>query len=176
MPKVVPTIIVTGPVGVGKTTAIDEMGALLIAAGLPIAAVSLDELTRYHPRARDDPWGNRVALANLAAVWRNYAKAGAKRLLIAGVIEHRAELAGYRRAIPGADITVVRLRARLATLRRRIRARHGPGVDRDWHLKRARVLAKQMDERPVEDFLVDTDGRRPPAIAAEILRRAGWPG
>jgi len=89
------------------------------------------------------------------------------------VIESRSELEGFREAIPGADLLLVRLRAKPETLRTRIRQR-GPGGGMEWHLKRAIELAPLMDARRVEDLLVETDGRDPMNIARDILLRLGW--
>ena len=50
----VPTIIVTGPVGVGKTTVANEMGMLLLGAKVPHATVDFDQLTACYPRPADD--------------------------------------------------------------------------------------------------------------------------
>ena len=110
---------------------------------------------------------------NLAALWKNYQAAGARRLIVARVIESRFELGGFRDAIPGADILLVRLRAVPATLQQRVRHR-GQGVGMDWHLNRAVELAAEMDAHPVEDMLVETEGREPTTIAEDILQRAGW--
>jgi ribose 1,5-bisphosphokinase PhnN len=171
----VPTIVVTGPVGVGKTTMIDEMSRLLRAADIPHAAVDFDQLTAAFPRSPDDDmWGTKLGLANLAAMWRNYQAAGADRLLIARVLEARSELQGYRTAVPGAKITVVRLRASLEALRARLRQRGGAGLH--WHLDRAVELAPQMDESHVEDLLVETEQRDPGELAREILLQLGWIG
>ena len=170
----VPTIIVTGPVGVGKTTVANEMGMLLLGAKVPHATVDFDQLTACYPRpADDDRWGTKLGLLNLAALWKNYELSGARRLLIARVIESRSELEGFREAIPGADLLLVRLRAKPETLRTRIRQR-GPGRGMEWHLKRAIELAPLMDARRVEDLLVETDGRDPMNIARDILLRLGW--
>ena len=80
----VPTIIVTGPVGVGKTTVAEEMGMLLLAAKVPHATVDFDQLTACYPRpADDDRWGTKLGLMNLAALWKNYERSGARRLLLA---------------------------------------------------------------------------------------------
>ncbi|MDE3111720.1 MAG: hypothetical protein KGK34_02135 [Chloroflexota bacterium] len=170
---IVPTIIVTGPVGVGKTTVAEQMGYLLLDAKIPHANIDFDRLTACYPRpADDDRWGTKLGLRNLAALWTNFHAAGARRLLIASVIEARSELEGIRDAVPGADILVVRLRAAPGTLHARIRHdRHG---DIEWDLHRAVELAEQMDARPVEDMLVETQDRDPTDIAREILRRAGW--
>jgi energy-coupling factor transporter ATP-binding protein EcfA2 len=170
----VPTILVTGPVGVGKTTLIDEMSGLLRAADIPHASVDFDQLTASYPRSPDDDmWGTTLGLANLAAMWRNYSALGADRLLIARVIEDRKELEGYRGAVPGAEIVVVRLRASPSTLQQRVRQR-GEGRGMQWHLDRAVELAPLMDEQRVEDVVVETEGRQPGELAREVLQRVGW--
>ena len=153
---------------------ISEMSGVLRAANIPHATVDFDQLTASFPRAAsDDRWGTRIGLANLAAVWRNFHAAGAERLLIALVVETRSELQGYRTAVPGAEITVVRLRASVETLHARLRGR-GQGVGLQWHLERAGQLAPQMDESRVEDLLVQTEERDPTELAREILVLLGW--
>ena len=170
----VPTLIVTGPVGVGKTTVAGEMGLLLLDAKVPHATVDFDQLTACYPRpADDDRWGTKLGLMNLAALWKNYQRSGARRLLIARVLESRSEVDGFREAVPGADIRVVRLRAAPETLQSRVRQR-GPGGGMEWHLHRAVELAPLMDAQQVEDLLIETDGRDPVNIARDILLRVGW--
>lgn len=171
-----PTILVTGPVGVGKSTLIEAMGRLLRDADVPHATVDFDQLTACYPRLPDDDgWGTDLGLTNLASLWRNYAARGADRLLLARVIEDRTELDGYRAAVPGSEITVVRLRASPATLQERIR-RRGEGRGMEWHLNRAVELAPLMDAQHVEDFVIETEGRHPGELARETLRRVGWLG
>ena len=169
----VPTIIVTGPVGVGKSTVAEAMGYVLLAAKIPHANVDFDQLTAGPRTADDDVWGTKLGLANLAAIWKNYQEAGARRLIIARVIESRAELDGFRRAVPGADITVVRLRAAPETLQERVRLR-GPWRDMEWHLKRSIELGAQMDAEPFEDVLIETDDRDVTSVARDVLQRTGW--
>jgi len=165
---------VTGPVGVGKTTLIECMSGLLRGAEIPHAAVDFDQLTACFPRSPgDDVWGTNLGLANLAALWRNYAALGADRLLIARVIEDRKELDGYRRAVPGAEIVVVRLRASPSTLQERVRQR-GEARGMEWHLARAVELATLMEARRVEDLVLETEGRQPAELARETLQRVGW--
>lgn len=170
----VPTIIVTGPVGVGKTTVAEEMGSHLLDARVPHATVDFDQLTACYPRpADDDRWGTKLGLTNLAGLWKNYERSGARRLLIARVLESRSELDGFREAVPGADIVVVRLRAAPETLQSRVRKR-GPGRGMEWHLHRAVELAPLMDTQQVEDLLIETDGRDAMNIARDILVRVRW--
>jgi adenylylsulfate kinase len=170
----VPTIIVTGPVGVGKSTVAEAMGYQLLAAKVPHANVDFDQLTAGYPRpADDDQWGTKLGLSNLAAMWRNYQLAGARRLIIARVVESRSELDGYRQAVPGADIQLVRLRAAPETLQARVR-RRGPWRDMEWHLARAVELAAQMDAQHLEDVLIETDDRDAVTVARDVLHRAGW--
>ena len=169
----VPTILLTGPVGVGKSTVAEAMGYLLLARDIPHANVDFDQLTAGPRPADDDVWGTKLGLSNLAAIWRNYQQAGARRLIIARVIESRSELDGFRRAVPGADIVVVRLRAAPGTLQARVRLR-GPWRDLEWHLARSVELGAQMDAQPFEDVLVETDDRDVTTVARDVLERTGW--
>jgi hypothetical protein len=76
--------------------------------------------------------------------------------------------------VPGAEITVVRLRAPPDVLVDRVLRR---GTDRDlaWATFRARQLAREMDEVRVEDVLIDVGDRTPAEVAGEILEQLGWP-
>ena len=169
----VPVLIVTGPVGVGKTTVASELSELLEGAGVPHALVDLDALRWCYPTRPDDPYSVTLAMRNLAAVWSNFQSEGAKRLVVADVIESREELERYRAAVPGARVTVVRLQASPGTLRGRVRRRElASGLER--HLERAVELHDLMEVRKVEDLSVDTDSRSVDEIAREILHRTGW--
>ena len=169
----VPLLVVTGPVGVGKTTVALEMSSLLGEAGVPHAVVDLDALSWCYPAPADDRFNSRLALRNLAAVWGAYAAAGAQRLILARVVEAREDEAGFRESVPGAEITVVRLRAADETLLTRVAARE-LGSGREWHLNRSIELARLMDRRAVGDHLIETDGRAVTDVAREALARADW--
>jgi shikimate kinase len=169
----VPVLLVTGPPGVGKTSVASELSEFLDKAGVPHAFVDVDSLRWCYPHPAGDPFRVKLAMQNLAAIWPNLQAAGAAHLVLVDVIESRAELSRIRAAVPGADVCVVRLRATVETLVTRVQHRE-PGLARDRHLQRARELAGRMDSNPVEDVLVETDGRTIPAIANEILNRSGW--
>jgi DNA polymerase III delta prime subunit len=168
----VPVLIITGPVGVGKTTTALVAGDLLGEAGISYGVVDLDGLTLCYPPPAGDPFNSRLGFRNLAAVWRNYAAAGAAHLIIARVVETRDELDGYRQAVPGADITVVRLHASDEALRGRVLGRKV--VTGERYVRRALELARLMDERQIEDHLVETSGRTVPDAARDALRQARW--
>jgi deoxyadenosine/deoxycytidine kinase len=166
---------VTGPVGVGKSAVAGAIADRLEESRLPHAFVDIDSLRWHYPRPADDRFSTRLALRNLAAIWPNFQAAGAERLILADVLEDRADLERYRVAVPGAEILVVRLRASAATLAERVRGRgrdHGGSLD--WHLHRSAELAEQMDRDRAEDLLVETDDKPHTAVANEILARSGW--
>lgn len=172
-PIAVPTLIVTGPVGVGKTRIAYEIANLLEEAALPHACIDMDTLRSCYPRPANDRFNIALGLKNLAAVWENCRLAGATHLILADVVESSDERAAYRAAVPDATVTIARLRASLDTLAERVGVRE-TGSGHEWHLHRAAELAAQMDRDQVEDFVVETDGRTVTAIAREIVERCGW--
>jgi hypothetical protein len=168
-----PVLVLTGPVGVGKTAVAIEVSNFLEAMGTTHALIDVDWLRWSYPRPEGDPFHMALGLRNLAAVWANYRAAEAERLVLVDVVEARADLAGYREAIPGADITVVRLTATLESLHRRLKGRES-GASLEWHRGRAAELLALMDERAVEDVLVQTEGKTAVEVAREVLARVGW--
>jgi predicted kinase len=168
----VPVLLITGPVGVGKSTIAAEAASLLRQADIPHALVDLDRIEQCWPVPADDPENERVSHRNLACMWANFRQAGADRLIFARVLETRSLLRRVTKAVPGAQITVVRLRAPLAVLHERIRSREAS--DPDWFLDAATHTAEVFERAQVEDHLVDNENRPAPAVAEEVLHRVGW--
>jgi hypothetical protein len=167
----VPVLVITGPVGVGKSAVLHEADVALVEAGIVHATVVLEEIARCWPVAASEVGTEPVGYANLASVWSNFADRGAERLLIELILEDRSQLRQLCRAVPGAEVTVVRLRAPLSLIEERLRNRE-PSPDSE--VAAARWLAPRMDESQVEDHLVE-NGRRPvQEVAAEVLLLAGW--
>src|SRR5206468_3550549 len=111
-----------------------------------------------HPSPAGDPFHVRLGLRNLASVAAHYREAGAGRLVLVDVVEDREQAADYRAAIPGAEVTVVRLRAPLATILRRLEGRErGSGLE--WYRNRARELGEIMDRERIGDVVIETDGK-----------------
>jgi adenylylsulfate kinase len=172
-PPSTPVLVITGPVGVGKTTVAVAISDLLIAANIAHAVVDLDWLRYCHPPPADDRFHTALGLQNLGAIWANYRAAGAGRLILTDVVETRALLAQYQAVIPNAAITVVRLHAALATLHSRLAGREA-GASLAWHQRRAAELLGLMEAHPVEDFRVETDAKTAFEIAQEIMTIVQW--
>ena len=166
-------IVITGSMGAGKTTMMAEASDLLIARGMVHAAVDLDALAIGHlPGASLDE----MAYVNLAAVWQNFAAAGVSALLVAGAMETRVELDRLRDAVGAEALVVCRLRAPLAVMEDRVRARE-PGLLQPQLVARVSGLDGILDAAALEDFSLVNDGARPIAdVAREMLVRAGWLG
>ena len=165
-------LIISESMGIGKTTVLYEASDLLAEAGIAHAAIDLDGLAVMHPQ--ESPHGRLLAFANLAAVWPNYAAAGVERLIVARVVEHRAELDEYRAAVPGAQPIVCRLTAPLSLMHERLRVRES-GMFLDRALERAAELDGILDSSRVEDFVVDNgSGRSVTGVAREVLSLVGW--
>jgi hypothetical protein len=169
----VPVLLITGVVGVGKTAVTGEASWLLCQAGIPHAMVDLAVIGGCWPAPPDDQWNEELIHRNLACMWANFQRAGASRLLVCRVLEARSLLTRITEAVPGAVITVVRLRAPLEAVRERIRAREA-GRDPQWYLDAAGYLTGRLEEARVEDHVVDNDDRPVNETAAEVLRVAGW--
>jgi deoxyadenosine/deoxycytidine kinase len=170
---IIPVLLLTGPVGVGKSTVAGALSTLLNEAGVAHAVIDLDWLRWLHPSPPHAPFHIGLGWQNLAAVWHNYRRAGADRLILIDIVETRAALTKYQAAIPGAAITLVRLQATLPTLRARLEQREiGPSLT--WHQQRAEELMVQMERDAVEDLRLNTEGKTVVAVAREILQQTRW--
>jgi aminoglycoside phosphotransferase len=104
----VPVLVITGPVGVGKSTIANEAAWLLRQADVSHALVDLDRIEQCWPVPADDPWNERVSHRNLACMWANFRQAGADRLWAPEHLELGIEGAlAQVQNIPTADHLVV---------------------------------------------------------------------
>jgi len=173
-----PVVIITGPVGVGKTTTAEALGELLIEHDIPHTMIDMDALTWTYPRPAGDRFNARLGLRNLADVTKNGRENGSTRLIVAGVIEARSDRDDYRNVIPGAEVTVVRLVAPIERIRKRIVLRSSSGAGSEagvaWEKDRAAELIAIMDAADVADFSIETTDREPRDVAREIAEWLGW--
>lgn len=169
----VPLLVISGPVGVGKTTVGYEASALLTRRRIPHTFVDLDGLAQTHPRPKDDRFGERLALRNLRGVWANCAAAGSRNLIVARVVERQADLDRIADVVPDAKPFVCQLRAADETLVERVRRRE-VGPETRWHEERALQLSRSLSQTAPADHRIGTDGRTVTDIAQEIVELVGW--
>ncbi len=169
----IPLLVISGPVGVGKTTVANEVSTSLERRGVAHTLIDLDILAETYPRPLDDRFGVRLGLRNLRDVWINCAAAGSRNLVVASVVETADGLAEIQRAVPGSAPIVCQLRASDETLVERVGTRE-VGSGREWHEVRSLELARSLRELAPADFVVDTDDRSVLHIADEIVDRVDW--
>jgi len=104
----VPTLLIAGPVGVGKSKIAREVSRQLWEAGLR------NEEADLHPLPAEDPVpevaGTRIAVQALgAAFWPQFRERGGERLVIAAAVQDPESLELVRRSLPHAELTVIEI-------------------------------------------------------------------
>ncbi len=167
-------LLLSGPVGVGKTTVAGELGDVLEARRIVNTVIDLDGLRWTYPRDDDDPWNNRLGLENLVSIWANAYRRGARNLVVATVVETPEFVDAVRERLGDVAVITCQLSADPSHLRTRVTRREiGSGLD--WHLARSEELARQLAELPTPaDLRIATDGRSVVDIAQELADRIEW--
>lgn len=173
--SVIPVLVVIGPVEVGKTSVADAISEILSEKSIHHAIIDLDNLRYAFPRPLTDWFHSALGYKNLASVWQNYKEVGVNCVVIPNVMEDREEIKHIEEAIPGAVVTVVRLTAPIETIHNRIKGREKSEKSLQWYLNRAEELSKQLADKHIEDFVVDTDNKTIQNVAKEILEKGNWP-
>ena len=174
MEQPVPVVVVTGTIGVGKTTVATTMSELLHDRGIRHGLLEVDWLGGVYPAPDpDDPYSTAFAMKNLAAIWPHYLEVGITRAIVTMTLEDLEELADLRTALGSPALTTVRLEASEATRAERIRRRE-LGELRQLFLEKTGPLAEQMERFGIGDLVVGNDKRTPQQVATEILTSIGW--
>ncbi|GAB5520814.1 MAG: hypothetical protein RhofKO_30650 [Rhodothermales bacterium] len=166
-----PVLIISGTVGSGKTTIGLAVHELLEAQQVPHAFLDVDRLADTWPHY--GRFNQDIVFEALRVLWPVYQQAGAERLVLAYVVEHRDELARYEAALGPCVCTIARLTASSSGLDERIALREF-GDTRDWHLRRTRELDAILDQTQAFDVSVPNEERLPCEVADDLLRRIGW--
>ena len=167
-PQKISVLLITGTVGVGKTSIADEIYEILKAKDDPVALINIDELGYAVPHPDNDRFNTKLQLKNLSAMWPNYAELGVRSLIIPCIIENENDVEVFRNAIPSSDIYIIRLTALLSTIEGRIRGRL-MGGSLEWHLERAQELEDILKHQSFEDVLISNEAKTITEVADEII-------
>lgn len=144
-----PVVVITGPVGVGKTTTAGALSDLLKQHDMLHTMIDMDALRVTYPSPPDDRFNERLGHRNLADVTRNARVVGSTRLI-----------------------------ASIESIHERIQTRDSAGSGSDagvaWERDRAAELIAIMDAADVADVCIDTTGRGAGEVALEIGGCIGW--
>jgi adenylylsulfate kinase-like enzyme len=171
----IPVLWVCGPAGVGKSTVSWQLFNELSQAGVNIAFADTDQLHMCFPPPRGDPDRERLKAMNIGAMIPHYRAAGAKCVILAGVLD---PVFGIRRQLlPDADVTAVRLRADGEEVVRRFIGRNERREDMDEVLQKSRNEAEAMDRSDFANVCIETTGV-PASRVADLVRDSchDWPG
>jgi adenylylsulfate kinase-like enzyme len=166
-----PVLWLCGPPGAGKTTAGWEIYSGLRRAGVPAGYADIDQLGMCYPEPASDPGRYHLKARNLAAVLAGHRAAGVRCAVVSGVLDATGRVPVGD--LPGAAVTVCRLRAGADDLARRITERDGAGTELPPVLREAAAL----DAGCIGDVCVDTTGLPVAEVVRRIRQRLGdWPG
>jgi adenylylsulfate kinase-like enzyme len=175
MTRPIPVLWLCGPAGVGKSTVSWQLFTELTQSGIPAAFVDTDQLCMCYPAPVGDPGRERIKAHNLDAVIANYQAAGARCLIVNGVVDPVAGV--LRELLPHAALTVCRLRADRDETARRFAERHGPSSDLSELIADTLAEVDGLDASDFADACVDTTDVPASKVAARVRQSCpDWPG
>jgi adenylylsulfate kinase-like enzyme len=163
-------IVITGPVGSGKSTTAAMVHELLSSGEVPNALIDMDYLRAAWPE--QGPFNTRIGYRNLRSIVANYRETGVNCFVLADVVETQVQRAEYIRAAPDATIMIVRLRVPRDVIEARLRRRQSPET-RAWYLNRAPELEAILTSRDIGDIVIDVGHRNATEVARDIVDRLG---
>lgn len=142
---------------------------------VPAAFADTDHLCMCYPAPAGDPGRERIKAQNLDAMIANYRSAGARCLIVNGVVDPVSGV--LRDLLPHAALTVCRLRADRDEIARRFAGRHGPGGDLDELITDTLAEADGLDASDFADACVETTDVPATKVAALVRESCpDWPG
>ncbi len=165
---------VCGPAGVGKSTASWQLYTELAQAGVQVAFADSDQLCMCYPAPPGDPGRQHVKALNVSSMISGFRSAGARCVIVNGVLDAAGLDTGL---LPGAEVTICRLRAAADVVERRLLARDGPPDGMAGLGPEIRDEIRRLDDSRFADACVDTTDV-PAGDVAGLVRAAcpDWPG
>lgn len=165
-------ILVSGTVGVGKTSALIAIGDALAADGEPYAIVDLDWLAWLRPDPDRGATVRSVLVENLRCVSATFRRAGVERLVLARAVRQADEVDAMRAALEPCQLVVARLVASPEVVEARLRGRDA-GDQLAEHLAESASCAAEAEAAGIGEA-VATDDLGASGVARAVLRLAGW--
>ncbi|WP_194422215.1 AAA family ATPase [Microbacterium abyssi] len=162
-------LILHGSPGSGKSTLARTISELLRAGGVAHGVIDVDELNLVFPSPRRDFW-----LANLAAIWPNYAQVPDIHVIIPTVVADAERLDQLRAAVPAASFVVCELTAPVDVLKARVTEREPTDEWRESLRSWVDHHAGRTDLEEIRDIFVSTHDQNEDESAREVLRALGW--
>ena len=166
-------IVITGPVGSGKSTTAWALHDVLAMERITTAMIDMDYLRCAWPV--DPPFNVRLGYDNFASIAVNHINHGVRCFVVADVVESHEQRAEYEQAVPGAEVVIVRLDVPLLVIEQRLRIRE-TAESLEWHLARAPQLQEILIANGVGDVVIDVDELTPGELARVIFDRLGLGG
>jgi adenylylsulfate kinase len=171
--EVVRAVLLTGPIGAGKTVVAMELGELLAERGLPTAVIDLDWLGWFHPGDAPGATPDELIADNLRAVWPRFREAGARYLVLARALTTGAQVAAVRDALGDVELTVVLVHASTGAIAERLGRRDEGEVLRE-HLAESEVMARALAGAGFANLRIENERGPVRDAADELLEALGW--
>ena len=165
-------LLITGTVGVGKTTVATEIGEQLADMNLPNAVIDLDWFGWVNV-GNDFKGYDQLIAQNITATWQNYHSAGVKYLVLARGLLHRELVTVLENAFPKTSIIIVRLAASKDTIEKRLSQRDKGETLRE-HLDEVDTMNRVMDELHLESVSINNDKLSVEETAQQIIASTHW--
>jgi predicted kinase len=162
-------LVLNGSPGSGKSTLANAIAEQLRQMAISHAVIDVDELGRIFPEL-----GSSLGLANLRAIWPNYAGASILKVILPVCIDSKHDLEALRNAAPSKEFTICELVANESTLKDRVTKRE---PNEYWQRKLRTLVDKHISKDLSDkfaDFRVRTDDKSIDDAAREILEYLGW--
>lgn len=167
-------LLIGGRSGVGKSAVAWEISAQLQEAGTAHCFIEGDFLDQAHPAPPSDPSRTEMTRRNLAALWRNYAELGYRRLIYTNTVSVLEPDLVVDAMGGTVDVTGVLLTAANDVANQRLSLRE-TGSQYDAHVTRGTAAARYLEENTPDWVVrVPTDGKDVGQVASEVIALTHW--